>query len=175
MRNEDQKSVSPYLCPQESRPEILIKTCNDHPCPPRWNHSEFSQCSKPCGIGIQTRDVNCIHEVTRGGGNTIIVPNNMCPQPPPPDRQYCNVLDCPVKWHTTDWTKVKETEMFFVFVGKAQGLRYSIMERGVSQLSSPGKEYRFNRPIQITCKITRILDISYFESPFNKKRDKLPH
>lgn len=106
VRNEDQKSVSPYLCPQESRPEILIKTCNDHPCPPRWNHSDFSQCSKPCGIGIQTRDVNCIHEVTRGGGNTIIVPNNMCPQPPPPDRQYCNVLDCPVKWHTTDWTKV---------------------------------------------------------------------
>lgn len=113
VRNEDQKSVSPYLCPQESRPEILIKTCNDHPCPPRWNHSDFSQCSKPCGIGIQTRDVNCIHEVTRGGGNTIIVPNNMCPQPPPPDRQYCNVLDCPVKWHTTDWTKVTITNISF--------------------------------------------------------------
>lgn len=113
VRNEDQKSVSPYLCPQESRPEILIKTCNDHPCPPRWNHSDFSQCSKPCGIGIQTRDVNCIHEVTRGGGNTIIVPNNMCPQPPPPDRQYCNVLDCPVKWHTTDWTKVTVTNILF--------------------------------------------------------------
>ncbi|XP_054277879.1 protein madd-4-like [Macrosteles quadrilineatus] len=109
VRNEDQKSVSPYLCPQETRPEILIKTCNDHPCPPRWNHSEFSQCSKACGIGIQTRDVNCIHEVTRGGGNTIIVPNNMCPQPPPPDRQYCNVLDCPVKWHTSDWTKCSKS------------------------------------------------------------------
>ncbi|KAK6643498.1 hypothetical protein RUM43_005008 [Polyplax serrata] len=105
IRDDDQKVVVPLLCSPETRPESLIRTCNDQPCPPRWNYSDFQPCSKSCGIGIQTRDVNCIHEVTRGGGTTVVVPNSMCPQPPPPDRQYCNVLDCPVRWHTGDWSK----------------------------------------------------------------------
>lgn len=33
----------------------------------------------------------------------------MCPQPPPPDRQYCNVLDCPVRWHSGEWSKCSKT------------------------------------------------------------------
>ncbi|CAH1163521.1 unnamed protein product [Phaedon cochleariae] len=97
------------MCPIELKPEIRVQTCNDHPCPPRWNYSEFSPCSQSCGIGIQTREVNCIHEVTQGGGNTIIVPNNMCPQPPPPDRQYCNVLDCPVRWKVNEWSRCSQS------------------------------------------------------------------
>lgn len=47
--------------------------------------------------------------MTRGGTNTVVVPNSMCPQPPPPDRQYCNVLDCPVRWHTGEWSKCSKT------------------------------------------------------------------
>lgn len=49
--------------------------------------------------------MQCIHEVTRGGENTMVVPNNMCPQPPPLERQYCNVLDCPVRWEVSEWSK----------------------------------------------------------------------
>lgn len=73
----------------------------------RWNTSDFTPCASPCGLGIQTREVSCIHEVTRGTGNTVAVPNHMCPQPPPVDRQYCNVWDCPVEWHIGDWGKVQ--------------------------------------------------------------------
>ncbi|KAI5644724.1 immunoglobulin i-set domain-containing protein [Phthorimaea operculella] len=109
VRDEDGKNASPYMCDPHTKPENRVRTCNDHPCPPRWNYTEFSQCTKSCGIGIQTREVTCIHEVTRGGTNTVVVPNSMCPQPPPPDRQYCNVLDCPVRWHTGDWTKCSKT------------------------------------------------------------------
>ncbi|KAI8423839.1 hypothetical protein MSG28_012849 [Choristoneura fumiferana] len=97
------------MCDPLTKPENRVRTCNDHPCPPRWNYTEFSQCTKSCGIGIQTREVSCIHEVTRGGTNTVVVPNSMCPQPPPPDRQYCNVLDCPVRWHTGEWSKCSKT------------------------------------------------------------------
>ncbi|XP_037301247.1 protein madd-4 isoform X4 [Manduca sexta] len=109
VRDEDGKNASPYMCDPLTKPENRVRTCNDHPCPPRWNYTEFSQCTKSCGIGIQTREVTCIHEVTRGGTNTVVVPNSMCPQPPPPDRQYCNVLDCPVRWHAGDWTKCSKT------------------------------------------------------------------
>ncbi|XP_053620196.1 protein madd-4-like isoform X4 [Plodia interpunctella] len=109
VRDEDGKNASPYMCDPLTKPENRVRTCNDHPCPPRWNHTEFSQCTKSCGIGIQTREVSCIHEVTRGGTNTVVVPNSMCPQPPPPDRQYCNVLDCPVRWQTGEWSKCSKT------------------------------------------------------------------
>lgn len=109
VRDDTQKVTSPYMCPIELKPEIRIQTCNDHPCPPRWNFSEFSPCSQSCGFGIQTREVNCIHEVTQGGGNTLIVPHNMCPLPPPPDRQYCNFLDCPVRWEVSTWSKCSKT------------------------------------------------------------------
>jgi ADAMTS-like protein 1/3 len=105
VRDDTGKVVSPYLCSPETKPENRIRTCNDIPCPPRWNYSDYSPCTKSCGIGIKTREINCIHEVTRGGENTMIVPSSMCPQPPPPDRQYCNVLDCPARWEVGEWER----------------------------------------------------------------------
>lgn len=105
IREDTGKVVSPFLCSPETKPEARIRTCNDRPCPPRWNYSDYSPCSKSCGIGIREREVQCIHEVTRGGENTMVVPNNMCPQPPPLERQYCNVLDCPVRWEVSEWSK----------------------------------------------------------------------
>lgn len=105
VREDTDKVVSPFLCSPETKPEARIRTCNDRPCPPRWKYSEYSPCSKSCGIGIREREVQCIHEVTRGGENTMVVPNNMCPQPPPLERQYCNVLDCPVRWEVYEWSK----------------------------------------------------------------------
>lgn len=109
IRDDNQKVSSPYMCIPESKPEIIVRTCNEHSCPPRWNYSDFAPCSKSCGIGIQTRDVTCIHEVSAGGVNPVIVPHHMCPQPSPPDRQYCNVLDCPVKWHVSNWSKCSKS------------------------------------------------------------------
>ncbi|KAL4122159.1 hypothetical protein QTP88_014540 [Uroleucon formosanum] len=103
VREEDKKIVSPYLCSRNDQPEVLTQTCNDQPCPPRWNVSDFQPCSQSCGIGLQMREVNCIHEVTEG--NTAIVPNNMCPQPPPTDRKQCNMIDCPTEWRTSEWLK----------------------------------------------------------------------
>ncbi|CAK1547829.1 unnamed protein product [Leptosia nina] len=141
VRDEDGKNASPYMCDPLTKPENRVRTCNDHPCPPRWNYTEFSQCTKSCGIGIQTREVTCIHEVTRGGTNTVVVPNSMCPQPPPPDRQYCNVLDCPVRWHSGDWSKcsktcgggVKQREV----ICKQVMAQSHVVERPPSQCNSP--------------------------------------
>lgn len=105
VREDTGKVSSPFLCSPETKPEARIRTCNDRPCPPRWNHSDYSPCSKSCGIGVREREVQCIHEVTRGGENTMVVPDSMCPQPPPSQRQYCNILDCPVRWEVSAWSK----------------------------------------------------------------------
>lgn len=105
VREDTGKVASPFLCSPETKPEARIRTCNDRPCPPRWNYSDYSPCSKSCGIGVREREVQCIHEVTRGGDNTMVVPDSMCPQPPPSQRQYCNILDCPVRWEVSAWSK----------------------------------------------------------------------
>ena len=52
--------VAPYYCDPAARLEIEVRTCNENPCPPRWNVSDFDTCSKDCGGGTQTRGVQCI-------------------------------------------------------------------------------------------------------------------
>uniref|UniRef100_A0A8D8V293 ADAMTS-like protein 1 n=3 Tax=Cacopsylla melanoneura TaxID=428564 RepID=A0A8D8V293_9HEMI len=103
IRDQDSRSVHPGLCDPKTRPEVITRTCNDFSCPPRWQTGDFQPCSKTCGLGIQLREVVCIHEVVRN--STSVVPNIQCPQPPPPDRQYCAVIDCPIQWHTDKWSK----------------------------------------------------------------------
>lgn len=58
VREDNNKVASPFLCSPETKPEARIRTCNDRPCPPRWNYSDYSPCSKSCGIGIREREVS---------------------------------------------------------------------------------------------------------------------
>ncbi|EDS38441.1 papilin [Culex quinquefasciatus] len=86
-REDTGKIVSPFLCSPDTKPEARIRNCNDIPCPPRWNYSKFTRCSK----------FLCIYEVTRDGENTMIVPNSMCTTKPYPEPQFCNINDCPLR------------------------------------------------------------------------------
>ena len=115
VRISDELQVNPALCRIETRPDSITRTCNDIPCPPRWNISDFSPCSKTCGGGIQSRDVQCIHEVARGGSNTLPVTPDLCSQPPPRFVQYCNMIDCPIDWKPMEWSKVLHARSFIVF------------------------------------------------------------
>ena len=79
--------VAPYFCDPHHRLEIEVRTCNENPCPPRWNVSDFSDCSKSCGGGLQTRSVTCIQEVRQ-------------------DFRYCSFVWCLIRayprWPTED-------------------------------------------------------------------------
>ena len=116
IRDSDGQQVNPYLCPIDLRPDSITRTCNDVPCPPRWNISDFSPCTKTCGGGVQTREVHCIHEVARGGGNTLPVTADLCPQPPPRAQQFCNMIDCPIEWKVAEWSKVRYVHSFLLFI-----------------------------------------------------------
>ncbi|XP_064474423.1 protein madd-4-like isoform X2 [Ornithodoros turicata] len=105
MQDQDESVVSYLLCDIRKKPETITQTCNNHPCPPRWNVSEFGVCTKACGGGTQTRSVQCVHEVTRGPGNTLVVSDDHCPRPRPVDKQACNIFDCTARWVAEKWNK----------------------------------------------------------------------
>lgn len=65
----------------------------------------------PVPITLQKRDVKCIHEVTRGGTNTVEVPDNKCPQPPDRAIQHCNYVDCPPEWVPGSWSNVSSSNI----------------------------------------------------------------
>ena len=62
---EKEAPVAPYFCDPDRRLEIEVRTCNENPCPPRWNVSDFTTCSKSCGGGTQSRGVQCIQVLGR--------------------------------------------------------------------------------------------------------------
>ena len=107
VEDELETPVSPINCRLSDRPEVKVQTCNDHPCPPRWNVTEFGPCDLSCGCGKQVRNVSCIQEVRHGSKNILTVDESFCPQPPPVKEQLCNMIDCPAKWTASDWSKVK--------------------------------------------------------------------
>ncbi|XP_023209875.1 ADAMTS-like protein 1 isoform X1 [Centruroides sculpturatus] len=109
VRDHDQAIVDHYKCDIRKKPDSITLTCNDLACPPRWNISEFTPCSKQCGGGKQKRVVQCLQEVTRGAANIFIVPNSNCPQPEPPSEQLCNTLECPVRWKAGLWSKCSKS------------------------------------------------------------------
>ncbi|XP_055947307.1 protein madd-4-like isoform X3 [Argiope bruennichi] len=109
VRDHDQAVVKATQCDISKKPEAKTQFCNDHPCPPRWNISDFSPCSKPCGGGEMTRKVQCIHEVLRGPASTLVVSNDNCPQPPPLEKQFCNVFECPSRWKVEPWSKCSKS------------------------------------------------------------------
>lgn len=109
VRDEDGVPVSYVQCDIRDKPETITQTCNNRPCPPRWNTSDFTACSKPCGGGSQTRTVQCVHEVTRGVGNTLVVPDTHCPLPRPAEHRMCNLVDCVARWTADKWAKCSKS------------------------------------------------------------------
>ncbi|OTF75580.1 Immunoglobulin I-set domain containing protein, partial [Euroglyphus maynei] len=106
IRISDNQRMPTELCPLETKPEAYTRICNDQPCIPRWNLSEFGDCSKKCGEGgYQTRIVLCIHEVARGKKNFVIVPDDQCESPKPMTERKCNQIDCTARWDIHPWQK----------------------------------------------------------------------
>lgn len=40
--NERDDAVSPMHCDMSERPDVIVQTCNDHPCPPRFGFIDYS-------------------------------------------------------------------------------------------------------------------------------------
>nr|XP_012607181.1 ADAMTS-like protein 3 isoform X6 [Microcebus murinus] len=100
---QTQQTVNDSLCDRVHRPPAMSQACNTEPCPPRWHVGSWGSCSATCGVGIQTRDVYCLHP------GESPAPAEECRLEKPHALQACNQFDCPPGWHIEEWQQCSRT------------------------------------------------------------------
>ncbi|XP_077458454.1 A disintegrin and metalloproteinase with thrombospondin motifs 9 [Stigmatopora argus] len=88
-------------CPERSRP-ASSQSCRLAECPLqyRWKEGDWQACSKSCGLGHRSRDLQCIDHLKQE------VHEMYCAnQIRPPDIESCNVQACEFVWMTGKWTE----------------------------------------------------------------------
>lgn len=65
----------------------------------RWEYSDWTDCTKTCGSGIQKRTARCVDE------NNESLADGDCNEKEKIVEQICNTLKCP-SWSFGDWTPV---------------------------------------------------------------------
>ncbi|KAJ7392766.1 metalloendopeptidase [Desmophyllum pertusum] len=99
VRSDDKTPASDRACGTKI-PDI--ERCQTKPCPSAWYTTPWSDCSKSCGRGLQTRVVICRMKInpTEYGTSTNCSADD---KPIVNDtRQYCNSIACLADWNTKD-------------------------------------------------------------------------
>ncbi|KAM4826444.1 ADAMTS-like protein 3, partial [Thomomys bottae] len=103
LHTQTQQAVNDSLCDQTHRPPVMSQACNTEPCPPRWHVEAWGPCSATCGVGIQTREVQCLYP------ETSPAPPEECSGEKPHALQACNQFDCPPRWYIEEWQQCSRT------------------------------------------------------------------
>ncbi|XP_078386622.1 ADAMTS-like protein 1 isoform X2 [Cetorhinus maximus] len=109
LNKQTREKVDESLCTIHRRHPQLLKVCNLGPCPPRWEFGKWSACSSSCGLGLQTRDIFCVHLLSRESDETAILGDKNCPQAKPDNVQACNKFNCPPDWHSEEWQQCSQS------------------------------------------------------------------
>lgn len=85
---------------------ILISSC---PCVcvcwHRWSVGDWGVCSRTCGSGEQSRQVQCVQMASHT--RVKVLSDEQCVQPPPVRTHTCNTHSCPPTWSVGTWTQVR--------------------------------------------------------------------
>lgn len=73
-------------------------------CCPSWSVGEWGVCSRSCGGGEQTRQVQCVQRTSQTDVDGQA--DSRCAQPTPTRRQACSAHSCPPVWTTGPWSQV---------------------------------------------------------------------
>ncbi|XP_023416681.2 A disintegrin and metalloproteinase with thrombospondin motifs 16 isoform X2 [Cavia porcellus] len=98
--------VNTSFCNPRTRPATGLVPCRVSACPPSWTVGNWSACSRTCGGGTQSRQVQCTR---RARYDLQPVVASLCPQPAPPSQQACNPQGCPPAWSTGPWAECSRT------------------------------------------------------------------
>ncbi|XP_013422037.1 ADAMTS-like protein 4 isoform X3 [Lingula anatina] len=89
-------------CDNAIKPELQTVKCNNNPCPPGWNTTEWSECTTTCGLGQKSRNVECKQRIS--AALIISVTANLCAKEPrPAETQRCDSNPPCAEWKTGEW------------------------------------------------------------------------
>uniref|UniRef100_A0A8C4TQW6 ADAM metallopeptidase with thrombospondin type 1 motif, 10 n=1 Tax=Erpetoichthys calabaricus TaxID=27687 RepID=A0A8C4TQW6_ERPCA len=95
--------ASDHHCSQKAKPQERQRACNSEPCPPAWSVKEWSECSRSCNGGLQTRTILCVRKISATEEKTL--DNKACSAPRPAVTEACNNQSCPPEWFALDWSE----------------------------------------------------------------------
>ncbi|XP_075393286.1 A disintegrin and metalloproteinase with thrombospondin motifs 18 [Tenrec ecaudatus] len=105
---QDQRTqVSSSLCNARTKPATEPKICNAFSCPAYWLPGEWSECSRSCAGGQQSRKIQCVQKKPFQKEEAVL--HSFCPVSTPTQVQVCNPQACPPEWRVGPWSQCSKT------------------------------------------------------------------
>nr|XP_015210526.1 PREDICTED: ADAMTS-like protein 2 isoform X1 [Lepisosteus oculatus] len=102
----DGVEVDENYCDALARPEPTHEFCTGKECPPRWETSRWSECSRTCGEGYQFRGVRCWKMMAPGFDSSVY--DDLCEAANlqrPMARKPCKNKSCGPQWEISEWSE----------------------------------------------------------------------
>ncbi|KAM9845018.1 ADAMTS-like protein 2 [Aulostomus maculatus] len=102
----DGTEVDDRYCDSLTRPEPTHEFCTGKECPPRWETSGWSECSRTCGEGFQYRTVRCWKMLLPGLDSSVY--DSLCLSHglhKPANRKVCHGQSCGPQWEVSEWSE----------------------------------------------------------------------
>ncbi|CAJ1087342.1 ADAMTS-like protein 2 [Xyrichtys novacula] len=102
----DGTEVDDSYCDTLTRPEPTHEFCTGKECPPRWETSGWSECSRTCREGVQYRTVRCWKMLSPGLDSSVY--DSLCLSHDlhkPANRKACLGQSCGPQWEVSEWSE----------------------------------------------------------------------
>ncbi|XP_040490296.1 A disintegrin and metalloproteinase with thrombospondin motifs 18 [Ursus maritimus] len=99
--------VSSSFCNARTKPATEPKICNAFSCPAYWKPGEWSECSRSCAGGQQSRKIQCVQKKAFQKEEAVV--HSLCPVSTPTQVQACNSHACPPQWSLGPWSQCSKT------------------------------------------------------------------
>ncbi|XP_033614893.1 ADAMTS-like protein 2 [Fukomys damarensis] len=102
----DGVEVDDSYCDALTRPEPVHEFCAGRECQPRWETSSWSECSRTCGEGYQSRIVRCWKMLSPGFDSSVY--SDLCEAAEavrPEERKTCRNPACGPQWEMKCYLK----------------------------------------------------------------------
>ncbi|KAM6182886.1 ADAMTS-like protein 2 [Erethizon dorsatum] len=102
----DGVEVDDSYCDALTRPEPVHEFCAGRECQPRWETSSWSECSRTCGEGYQSRIVRCWKMLSPGFDSSVY--SDLCEAAEavrPEERKTCRNPACGPQWEMSEWSE----------------------------------------------------------------------
>ncbi|XP_062938647.1 ADAMTS-like protein 2 [Cynocephalus volans] len=104
----DGVEVDGSYCDALTRPEPVHNFCAGRECQPRWETSSWSECSRTCGEGYQSRIVRCWKMLSPGFDSSVY--SDLCEATlavRPEERKTCQNPVCGPQWEMSAWSECR--------------------------------------------------------------------